>query len=140
MRIKKYKLFKESLEDDFKLKLNGISNDVIKKGKLDLFLSNLPDESKSEFMYRLSDGEDVISLIEEFLNKLELDNATQMEFRTIVFIKRIDEIQDESNYKLSDNGSDIIDGFINAESVDDFIQKILNLGGRDQIISIIKNI
>ena len=103
-KLKRYKLFLESLQDDFKNTIKNINGDKINSGyQADKFIKALSDKkSKQEFMYRFSDGENVIDLIEEFVDKCQLSDEDQFRFRALVMSVRLDEIKtkyDEGDIK-----------------------------------------
>lgn len=91
IHIKRYKKFNESLVDDFNNHLNNTPKNLKKSSEE--FLGAIKDDKyKSEFMYRVSDGEDIIDLIEEFVDKCNLDDESQFRFRSLVFSNRLKEL------------------------------------------------
>jgi hemerythrin-like domain-containing protein len=94
-KLKNYKLFLESLQDDFNNTIKNLNGDKVNSGyQADKFVKALSDvKSKQEFMYRVSDGEDVIDLIEEFVDKCQLSDEDQFGFRATVMAIRLDEIK-----------------------------------------------
>jgi hypothetical protein len=90
-KLKSFKLFLESLQDDFNDTVKGLNADGDKANRFVKALTDYKD--KQEFMYRVSDGENVIDLIEEFVDKCNLSDENQFEFRVIVMSNRLDEIK-----------------------------------------------
>lgn len=89
-KIKNFKLFLESLQDDFNDTVKVLNIDGNKATGFVKALTN--DKDKQEFMYRVSDGEDFIDLIEEFVDKCNLSDEHQFEFRALVMGDRIKSI------------------------------------------------
>lgn len=93
-KIKNFKLFVESLVDDFKSYIEK-DNDI--KSKAESFVNALPEDKKSEFMYRVSDGEDILELIDEFLDKYNVSDKDK--FKKMVIEKKIKNLQSKYNMK-----------------------------------------
>ena len=109
-KIKNFKLFLESLKDDFNNTIKGLNGDKINSGyQADKFLKALSDDkSKQEFMYRVSDGENVIDLIEEFVDKCQLSNEDQFGFRALVMSVRLDEIRSKYDEGDRNAGTELV--------------------------------
>ena len=105
--MKYLKRFNEGLDDDFNQYVKDKNGDTWKDVtyntgyQVTQFVKALTDNKlKTEFKYRLTDGEDAIDLIEEFVDKVQLSDSDQFNFRTLVMHKRLGEI--ESRYNEGD--------------------------------------
>lgn len=100
--MKYLKRFNEGLDDDFNQYVKDKNGDTYNTGyQVEKFVKALTDNKlKTEFKYRLTDGEDAIDLIEEFVDKVQLSDSDQFNFRTLVMHKRLGEI--ESRYNEGD--------------------------------------
>lgn len=106
IRIKNYKLFLESLKDDFDNVIKTLGDN---KDDANNFLKSLTDDKdKQEFMYRISDGENIIDLIEEFVDKCQLSDKNQFRFRTLVMSVRLDEIKSKYNEDDRNAGTKLV--------------------------------
>jgi hypothetical protein len=112
MKIKNYKLFLESLQDDFNDTVKKMSSDISSKSN-DFLKALTNDIDKKEFMYRVSDGEDVIDLIEEFTDNGKLSKQDQFTFRTMLMGDKLDRIKDKYNENDVNAGIDLIEVVIN---------------------------
>lgn len=99
-------MFLESLKDDFAKSLEDKEGGEYNlKHKAILFNSQLPtNQLQDEFMYRVSDGEDIIDLIEEFSERTEVDFS----FRALVMDKRLKQIKSKFDSKALDTFMNII--------------------------------
>jgi hypothetical protein len=97
--MKYLKRFNEGLDDDFNQFVKGKSGDTYNTGyQVTKFVKALTDNKlKTEFKYRLTDGEDAIDLIEEFVDKVTLSDSDQFNFRSLVMHKRLEEIESKYN-------------------------------------------
>lgn len=97
--MKYLKRFNEGLDDDFNQFVKNKSGDVYNTGyQVTKFVKALKDpKEKTEFKYRLTDGEDAIDLIEEFVDKVKLSDSDQFNFRALVMQKRLEEIESKYN-------------------------------------------
>jgi hypothetical protein len=96
-KIKSYQLFIESLEDDFHSYLQKTPSDDKYNlvHQIQKFVKFLTDKSlQLEFKYRLTDGEDGLELIEEFLDRANLPEDIDNDFRMLLLQKKIEEIFD----------------------------------------------
>lgn len=102
--LKTFKLFIESLQDDFDNSVKDLEN----KKDAEEFANALNNNEKQEFMYRLSDGEDLIDLIEEFVDKYNFSDENQFNFRALVMNNRLKDIK--SKYDEGDRlaGTDLV--------------------------------
>ena len=92
--LKPFQLF-ESLSDDFSVKISELDEffgtDDEKLGQqVKQFSDLLGDKLKNEFVYRVTGDEDVIDLIEEFIDKVKLDDENDFKFRVLVMGNRIE--------------------------------------------------
>ncbi len=93
-----YKLFLESLESDFEQSISDKEDRYNLKYQATIFRDSLPDKkSQEEFMYRVSDGEDIIDLIEEFVDKVDIDD--DFSFRALVMDQRISDLKSKQEKK-----------------------------------------
>ncbi len=111
-KIKSYQLFIESLEDDFHNYLQKTPSDdkynlVYKVQKFVKFLTD--KNLQAEFKYRLTDGEDGLELIEEFLDRAKLPEDIDNDFRMLVLHKKIEEISNSYDKEAIQAGTDLID-------------------------------
>lgn len=119
MRIKNFKLFNESLKDEFdKFTDDNLGN------KAKYFIEVLPEDKKSEFMYRVTDGEDVLDLMEEFIKKCKLNADNQFEFRLPIFNKKIEDLKNE--YDVEGKLSNILRTIEEASHDFEDVIKIMN--------------
>ena len=97
--MKYLKRFNEGLDDDFNQFVKDKSGDTYNTGyQVTKFVKALTDNKlKTEFKYRLTDGEDAIDLIEEFVDKVILSDSDQFNFRSLVMHKRLEEIESKYN-------------------------------------------
>lgn len=97
--MKYLKRFNEGLDDDFNQFVKDKSGDTYNTGyQVTKFVKALTDNKlKIEFKYRLTDGEDAIDLIEEFVDKVTLSDSDQFNFRALVMHKRLEEIESKYN-------------------------------------------
>ena len=97
--MKYLKRFNEGLDDDFNQFVKDKSGDTYNTGyQVTKFVKALTDNKlKTEFKYRLTDGEDAIDLIEEFVDKVTLSDSDQFNFRALVMHKRLEEIESKYN-------------------------------------------
>ena len=97
--MKYLKRFNEGLDDDFNQFVKDKSGDTYNTGyQVTKFVKALTDNKlKTEFKYRLTDGEDAIDLIEEFVDKVTLSDSDQFNFRSLVMHKRLEEIESKYN-------------------------------------------
>ena len=97
--MKYLKRFNEGLDDDFNQFVKDKSGDTYNTGyQVTKFVKALTDNKlKTEFKYRLTDGEDAIDLIEEFVDKVTLSDSDQFNFRLLVMHKRLEEIESKYN-------------------------------------------
>lgn len=97
--MKYLKRFNEGLDDDFNQFVKDKSGDTYNTGyQVTKFVKVLKDpKEKTEFKYRLTDGEDAIDLIEEFVDKVKLSDSDQFNFRALVMHKRLEEIESKYN-------------------------------------------
>lgn len=106
-KIMSYKLFLESLESDFEQTISHEEGKYNLKYQATLFRNSLPKKDlQQEFMYRVSDGEDIIDLIEEFVDKAEIPN--DFDFRALVMDKRISELKSKQEQKSFETFEKII--------------------------------
>jgi len=111
-KIKSYKLFIESLEDDFHSYLQKTPSDDKYNlvHQIQKFVKFLTDKSlQLEFKYRLTDGEDGLELIEEFLDRANLPEDIDNDFRMLLLQKKIEEISNSYDKEGIKAGSDLID-------------------------------
>lgn len=111
-KIKSYKLFIESLEDDFHSYLQKTPSDDKYNlvHQIQKFVKFLTDKSlQAEFKYRLTDGEDGLELIEEFLDRANLPEDIDNDFRMLLLQKKIEEISNSYDKEGIKAGSDLID-------------------------------
>jgi hypothetical protein len=111
-KIKSYKLFIESLEDDFHSYLQKTPSDDKYNlvHQIQKFVKFLTDKSlQLEFKYRLTDGEDGLELIEEFLDRANLPEDIDNDFRMLLLQKKIEEISNSYDKEGIKSGSDLID-------------------------------
>jgi hypothetical protein len=111
-KIKSYKLFIESLEDDFHSYLQKTPSDDKYNlvHQIQKFVKFLTDKSlQAEFKYRLTDGEDGLELIEEFLDRANLPEDIDNDFRMLLLQKKIEEISNSYDKEGIKSGSDLID-------------------------------
>jgi hypothetical protein len=97
--MKYLKRFNEGLDDDFNQFVKDKSGDTYNTGyQVTKFVKALKDpKEKTEFKYRLTDGEDAIDLIEEFVDKVKISDSEQFNFRALVMHKRLEEIESKYN-------------------------------------------
>jgi hypothetical protein len=105
-KLKNYKLFLESLQDDFNDSVKKMNK--LQKQTTDFLNSLTSDKDKQEFMYRVSDGEDVIDLIEEFVDKCELSDEDQFGFRATVMSNRLDDIKTKYDEGDRNAGTELV--------------------------------
>lgn len=111
-KIKSYQLFIESLEDDFHSYLQKTPSDDKYNlvHQIQKFVKFLTDKSlQSEFKYRLTDGEDGLELIEEFLDRANLPEDIDNDFRMLLLHKKIEDISNSYDKEGIKSGSDLID-------------------------------
>jgi len=111
-KIKSYQLFIESLEDDFHSYLQKTPSDDKYNlvHQIQKFVKFLTDKSlQLEFKYRLTDGEDGLELIEEFLDRANLPEDIDNDFRMLLLQKKIEEISNSYDKEGIKSGSDLID-------------------------------
>ena len=111
-KIKSYQLFIESLEDDFHSYLQKTPSDDKYNlvHQIQKFVKFLTDKSlQAEFKYRLTDGEDGLELIEEFLDRSNLPEDIDNDFRMLLLQKKIEEISNSYDKEGIKAGSDLID-------------------------------
>lgn len=111
-KIKSYQLFIESLEDDFHSYLQKTPSDDKYNlvHQIQKFVKFLTDKSlQSEFKYRLTDGEDGLELIEEFLDRANLPEDIDNDFRMLLLHKKIEDISNSYDKEGIKAGSDLID-------------------------------
>jgi hypothetical protein len=111
-KIKSYQLFIESLEDDFHSYLQKTPSDDKYNlvHQVQKFVKFLTDKSlQAEFKYRLTDGEDGLELIEEFLDRANLPEDIDNDFRMLLLHKKIEEISSNYDKEGIQAGSDLID-------------------------------
>lgn len=111
-KIKSYQLFIESLEDDFHSYLQKTPSDDKYNlvHQIQKFVKFLTDKSlQAEFKYRLTDGEDGLELIEEFLDRSNLPEDIDNDFRMLLLQKKIEEISNSYDKEGIKSGSDLID-------------------------------
>lgn len=111
-KIKSYQLFIESLEDDFHSYLQKTPSDDKYNlvHQIQKFVKFLTDKSlQAEFKYRLTDGEDGLELIEEFLDRANLPEDIDNDFRMLLLQKKIEEISNSYDKEGIKSGSDLID-------------------------------
>ena len=111
-KIKSYQLFIESLEDDFHSYLQKTPSDDKYNlvHQIQKFVKFLTDKSlQAEFKYRLTDGEDGLELIEEFLDRANLPEDIDNDFRMLLLQKKIEEISNSYDKEGIKAGSDLID-------------------------------
>ena len=105
--MKYLKKFNESLDDDFDNLVKG-KNDK-NHDKANKFINCLTDPKlKSEFKYRLTDGEDILDLIGEFVDKAKLSDQEQFEFRVLVMGKKIEDSKTKYDSDILDMGLDML--------------------------------
>ncbi len=112
MKIKSYQLFLESLEDDFqdylqKTEPDDKYNTVFQVQKFVRFLTD--KNLQAEFKYRLTDGEDGLELIEEFLDRFNLPEDVDFDFRALLVQKKINEIGEKYDKEGIKVGIDFVD-------------------------------
>lgn len=111
-KIKSYQLFIESLEDDFHSYLQKTPSDDKYNlvHQIQKFVKFLTDKSlQAEFKYRLTDGEDGLELIEEFLDRANLPEDIDNDFRMLLLHKKIEDISNSYDKEGIKAGSDLID-------------------------------
>ena len=111
-KITSYQLFIESLEDDFHSYLQKTPSDDKYNlvHQIQKFVKFLTDKSlQAEFKYRLTDGEDGLELIEEFLDRSNLPEDIDNDFRMLLLQKKIEEISNSYDKEGIKSGSDLID-------------------------------
>jgi hypothetical protein len=111
-KIKSYQLFIESLEDDFHSYLQKTPSDDKYNlvHQVQKFVRFLTDKSlQAEFKYRLTDGEDGLELIEEFLDRANLPEDIDNDFRMLLLHKKIEDISSNYDKEGIKAGSDLID-------------------------------
>ena len=111
-KIKSYQLFIESLEDDYHSYLQKTPSDDKYNlvHQIQKFVKFLTDKSlQAEFKYRLTDGEDGLELIEEFLDRANLPEDIDNDFRMLLLQKKIEEISNSYDKEGIKAGSDLID-------------------------------
>ena len=109
--IIEYKQF-ENLASDFKEKADGLdthdaNNGYQAKKFCDLLTGNL----KEEFMYRFTDGEMCLDLIEEFVDRVDLGDY-DFHFRSLIASNKIKDMQQETGRGSLDLFHFIIDDLI----------------------------
>lgn len=81
----------ESLTSDFENKVKELGSQL---GEIALSFSNqLSGNLKGEFIYRLTNDEDIIDLLEEFIDRVELDPANDFKFRSTVMFNKIENVE-----------------------------------------------
>ena len=135
--MKYLKKFNESLDDDFDKVIkdkNDKNHDNAKK-----FIDCLTDTKlKSEFKYRLTDGEDVLDLIGEFVDKAKLSDQEQFEFRVLVMGKKIEDSKTKYDSDILDMGLDMLH-FIEKNDRTEIARFILNFD-KENIIDILNTL
>jgi len=145
--IKNFKLFIESLSDDFKstIKSYNANPDKYNIGyQADQFAKALPKSNKQEFMYRVSDGEDILSIIEDMVDKCDLSDEDQFKFRVLVMDNKLEKLKSEYNMQALQVAFQAIIGTIEMgfdDSVED-LKKHIEEGENvepEQIITILED-
>lgn len=96
-----YKIF-ETLTSEFNAKVNSLisnrtsNDDKLNSGYQAKKMTKLLDSKlKQEFMYRVTDGEDIFKLIEEFVDRTALDPESQFTFRGLICHLKLKELEKE---------------------------------------------
>lgn len=130
--MKYLKRFNESLDDEFEQ--FSKNNDKIKK-----FINCLTDSKlKSEFKYRLTDGEDYLDLIGEFVDRANLSDSEQFEFRVLVMGKKIEDVKSKYDSDVLDSGFDILRYIEKDEN--DLLDSIKSNGGGQVVIDLLNTL
>ena len=136
--LKSYKIF-ETLASEFKFKTDNLKDDQFKSGYQAQKMSKLLDKKlKQEFMYRVTDGEDVFKLIEEFVDRSPLDDESQFTFRGLICHLKLKELEKEKTpgvdliVHAERNGvesamSIIKDGMKRKSDDEDYIEKVIDM-------------
>ena len=140
-KIWSYKLFIESLEDDFKNTINDYdSNDELNIGReAERFLAVLPEKSKSEFMYRVSDDEDIFELIEEFLERGNIDSNSANNFWNLIKFHKTKQLNMNTKTDAIQSGNSLINLSI-EHGVDTTIDQIIKNLSEDITVDVIIDI
>lgn len=94
--MKYLKTYKESLENDFLSTTKDLKGEVNPEYQANKLKDLIKDKTlKKEFMYRLSDGENLYQLIEEFVDRIQLPENEDLQFRAIVRHYKIEELRKE---------------------------------------------
>lgn len=134
--MKYLKRFNEGLDDDFNQFVKDKSGDTYNIGyQVTKFVKALKDnKEKTEFKYRLTDGEDAIDLIEEFVDKVKLSDSDQFNFRALVMHKRLEEIESKYNEGDLKAGKELI-GLITSNGVNAVMKYLTEQMNSNKVIT-----